>query len=351
MIEYANRTLIATVLFVDIVDYSKHAVSDQMQIKIRFNKIIGAALADVAANERILLDTGDGAALCFLGDPENGLFVANSLRDAARDADGAFGVVLRMGINLGPIKLIKDFNDQPNVIGDAINAAQRIMNFADPHQILVSRSYYELVSCLKPEYGQLFHYLGIKQDKHVREHEVYAIDFAGATPAEQSQTALSETQLTTDKPAVEFPRALLTQLENNLVIYMGPIAKMLVRKASRESPHLEQLCQRLAESIPVEAQQAAFLREAASLCGISQEPASNTSSSQALDASQIAAVEQHLASCIGPLASCIGPLAKVLVRRAQNGCGNLAELCGAMAQHIENERDREIFLAAFANGL
>ena len=344
MIEYANRTLIATVLFVDIVDYSKHAVSDQMQIKIRFNKIIGAALADVAANERILLDTGDGAALCFLGDPENGLFVANSLRDAARDADGAFGVALRMGINLGPIKLIKDFNDQPNVIGDAINAAQRIMNFADPHQILVSRSYYELVSCLKPEYGQLFHYLGIRQDKHVREHEVYAIDFAGAaTAAGPSQIALSEALLTTDNPAVEFPRALLTQLENNLLIYMGPIAKMLVRKASRESPHLEQLCQRLAESIPVEAQQAAFLREAASLCGISQAPATSTSSSQALDASQIAAVEQHLASCIGPLA-------KVLVRRAQNGCGNLAELCGAMAQHIENERDREIFLAAFGNG-
>jgi len=195
---------------------------------------------------------------------------------------------------------------------------------------------------LKPEYGRLFHYLGIRQDKHVRKHEVYAIDFAGSTvPAEPSNPA-EAANLDKTAAAMEFPRALLTQLENALVKYMGPIAKVLVRKLARESSGLEVLCRLLAENIPVAMQQAAFLREAQGLCGVSQDNGtpSSTGIATALDAEQIAAVQQHLANYVGPLA-------KVLVRHAQKNCANLAELCCAVAQHIENERDRRAFLATF----
>lgn len=52
------------------------------------------------------------------------------------------------------------------------------MSFAEPNQILVSRSYYEITSRLSKEITELFTYSGVKQDKHVREHEVYSI---GAT--------------------------------------------------------------------------------------------------------------------------------------------------------------------------
>lgn len=343
MIEHANRTLIATVVFIDIVGYSRYAVSEQMQLKTRFNEIIGDALAEVAQNERVLLDTGDGAALCFLGDPEHGLFVANAVRDATRHATDTPVLALRMGINLGPVKLIKDINGQPNVIGDAINAAQRIMSFADPQQILVSRSFYELVSCLKPEYGLLFHYLGIRQDKHVREHELYAIDFPGTTAVAPGQAASLSGQAGV---AAVFPDTLLAQLESALLKYMGPIAKVLVRKVARESSSLEVLCRLLAENIPVPAQQAAFLLEAGALCGIAPGNGvpSSTSAAAALDAEQLAAVQQHLANYIGPLA-------KVLVRRAQKNCANLAELCHALAQHIENEHDRRAFLAVFGQAV
>src|SRR5262245_32974759 len=87
---------------------------------------------------------------------------------------------VRIGINLGPVKLIKDLNGQANIVGDGINVAQRIMSFAAPNQILVSRSYFEVVSCLSEGYGKMFHYEGSRTDKHVREHEVYAVgDSAG----------------------------------------------------------------------------------------------------------------------------------------------------------------------------
>ena len=70
-----------------------------------------------------------------------------------------------------------DINGQPNIIGDGINVAQRVMSFAQLNQALISRSYFEVVSRLSEEYGQLFHYEGSPTAKHVREHEVYALGY------------------------------------------------------------------------------------------------------------------------------------------------------------------------------
>jgi hypothetical protein len=67
-----------------------------------------------------------------------------------------------------------------NIIGDGINVAQRVMSFARPGQLLVSRSFYEVVSCLSRDYANLFRHEGSRTDKHVRAHEVYAV--VGATP-------------------------------------------------------------------------------------------------------------------------------------------------------------------------
>ncbi len=172
-----NRTFICSVVFIDIVEYTRKAVTEQIQVKERLNALLAEALKDVAANDRIILDTGDGAAISFVGDPEDALFVCLSLRHAIAEAAPGDPAVLtmRIGINLGPVKLIRDLNGQPNIIGDGINVAQRIMGFAEPTQILVSRSYFEVVSCLSETYAKLFHYEGSRTDKHVREHEVYAL--------------------------------------------------------------------------------------------------------------------------------------------------------------------------------
>jgi hypothetical protein len=82
---------------------------------------------------------------------------------------------VRIGINLGPVRLVKDINGQINIIGDGINVAQRVMTFAQAGQLLVSRSFYEVVSCLSLDYASLFSYVGARTDKHVREHEVYSV--------------------------------------------------------------------------------------------------------------------------------------------------------------------------------
>ena len=199
MPERANRTFICSVLFLDIAEYSKKPVSEQIQLKDRFNALIAESIRDIAPNDRIILDTGDGVAVNFLGDPEDALFVAMSLRESfAPKAGDPPRLPARIGINLGPVRLVRDLNSQPNIIGNGINVAQRVMGFAKPGQILVSRSYYEMVSHISEGYTKLFNYEGSHTDKHVREHEVYGVGYTNSrgsgirTPAERARASTHE---------------------------------------------------------------------------------------------------------------------------------------------------------------
>ena len=141
-----TRTFICTVVFVDLVGYSERAVTQQGMLKRYLNEIIGRSLTHVGESDRMALDTGDGAALCFFGDPEDALFAAANLREAVATDPGPAGGQVRIGINLGPARIVRDLNGNRNIIGDGINVAQRVMGFAAPNQILVSRSLYEVLA-------------------------------------------------------------------------------------------------------------------------------------------------------------------------------------------------------------
>ena len=192
ILDQGNRTFIGSVVFVDIVGYSKTSVSEQLVLKDRFQSLLADSLKDITPDQRIILDTGDGAAMSFLGDPEDALFVSLHMRDFLQRTYASLGLPenaaqedidigpqgdlsVRIGINLGPVKLLRDINGHPNIVGDGINVAQRIMSFARPGQIVVSRSYFDVVSVISDEYAKLFKYEGSRTDKHVREHEIYVV--------------------------------------------------------------------------------------------------------------------------------------------------------------------------------
>src|SRR5258708_14703279 len=214
MPDYTNRTFICSVLFLDIVEYSARAVGEQVRLKELFNAVLMEAIMGVATDDRIILDAGDGAAVSFLGDPEDALFAGMSMRDAVVGEQelrgGAPRLEVRIGVNLGPVRLVKDINGQPNIIGDGINVAQRVMSFAEPGQILVSRSYYDVMARLSEDYGKLFHYEGAKTDKHVREHEVYAIS---SSPSNLRRTVpLPAPKQTLRLPSLRLPSLRLPKL-------------------------------------------------------------------------------------------------------------------------------------------
>ena len=185
----SRRTLIACVLFLDIVEYTKKSVADQFRVKEDFNSLVYDFIREVPEDDRIIIDTGDGAALGFLADPEVVLAIAIRLRDAL-DANGHMDhpdLHVRMGINLGPVKLVADMNGRENLIGDGVNDANRVMDFAKGGQILASRSFYDVVSRVSNESQRLFKYQGVHKDKHRREHEIYEVTGGGNEPPPEEQ--------------------------------------------------------------------------------------------------------------------------------------------------------------------
>ncbi|MCD6041879.1 MAG: hypothetical protein K0R40_1482 [Burkholderiales bacterium] len=172
MAEESGRTLVCSVLFVDIVEYSKTSVAEQFELKNQFNDMLTESLEVLQRRDRVIIDSGDGAAVVFLGDPEDALVVGLAMREHAKR------LPMRLGINLGPVKLMSDLNDQVNVVGDGINVAQRVMSFAAPGQLLVSGNYHDVVSRLSERYAYLFSPEGRREDKHVRSHNLYSVSHA-----------------------------------------------------------------------------------------------------------------------------------------------------------------------------
>jgi Adenylate and Guanylate cyclase catalytic domain/PEGA domain len=222
MEERGNKTIICSVLFLDIAEYSKKSVSGQISLKERFNAFLSIAIRDVPVNDRIILDTGDGAAISFLGDISDALHAALSMRSSLLNEGVRMEppLLVRIGVNLGPVRLVKDINGQPNIVGDGINVAQRVMGFADPGQILVSRSYYDAVSRLSQEYAGMFHYQGSRTDKHVREHEVYAIGYPGDFTS--TQRTLAKQSRHAGATGID---AVLFRLENYWDLFVNSMAR------------------------------------------------------------------------------------------------------------------------------
>lgn len=183
----ASRSIVGTIVLVEIIDFAKKPVSQQLLVKNRFIATLSDALKDIDPEQRLILDTSDGAALTFLGDIDDALLFAMRLRDYIRRAGGApspdaieatvplVNFDVRVALNRGPVKLMRDALGHPNIVGDGVNVAQRIVAFADIGQIIASRAYVSDVRAVSEPYAKLFSYGGSRTDKHVREHKIYTV--------------------------------------------------------------------------------------------------------------------------------------------------------------------------------
>ncbi|KAF0180902.1 MAG: putative adenylate/guanylate cyclase [Limisphaerales bacterium] len=144
----------ATIVFTDIVGFSKQNSADQQRLLNALNAEVRHALGGFlnppdGSPDLIALPTGDGMALVFLDKPrklwdgDTLLKLIIRLHQWAFSGKGGAGVLqLRVGVHTGVIEEIRDINDRPNVCGDCINYAQRIMDAASPAQTLFSEAAY-----------------------------------------------------------------------------------------------------------------------------------------------------------------------------------------------------------------
>jgi len=325
-----GRTWLCSVVFLDITGYTGRPVEQQIEIKQHFQDITAGAMRHIPETDRILIDTGDGAALCFFGDPEEALFAALGIRAAVVSGSETLNnpYQLRTGINLGPVKVVQSISGQRNPLGDGINNAQRVMSFAQPDQILVGRSFYDVVACLSREHAQIFLHLGERRDKHHKVHEVYEVRLQGDVPAGASVDMVSG-----------WNAAQLDNLSAQLAAHIGPMAKVLVQRAAPSAISLDDLYHKLSTSIQSETDRRAFLGQRAALHS-SMEP------KPAMPA-QPASPPRHNPDQLAQLTTCLaeylGPLARILVNKAAQSVDSEAALIARLAAELDNENDRQRF--------
>jgi class 3 adenylate cyclase len=178
-----RQTLMAAVVFADLVGFTKKSIPAQLAAKDALTALLQRLVSPYPKESRVVLDTGDGAAVGFLFSPEYALGLALRLRseiDAGSPDARLRSSDLRLGINLGPVKVVTGVDGRPNLVGEGINSAERIMSFAGPGDTTASRSFQEAVYYLDAAFQGLFEPLGTRADKHGREHEVFRLT---ASPA------------------------------------------------------------------------------------------------------------------------------------------------------------------------
>ncbi len=129
----------------DLVGYSKLPMEEQLALIQKLEKVVIETETVRKAKpdgQLILRSIGDGMALVFFGDPCTGLQCAKEITLAIRETSE---IKIRMGIHTGPAYRRNNINNERDVIGDAINTAQRVMDCADANHILVSRAYADVL--------------------------------------------------------------------------------------------------------------------------------------------------------------------------------------------------------------
>jgi serine/threonine protein kinase len=361
-VEAMRKNVLSTIMFMDLVSYSTYSMDQQVLIKALFNELIGKAIAGVKESSRIMLDTGDGAAICFLGDPEEALQSALLMRDLLVHKYGK-KLSIRVGLHLGPIRMVMDINNRVNVVGDGINVAQRVMDFSQPNVIMVSRAYYDVISQISNTGASMFNYLGPHTDKHQRIHEIYAVIDRSAQAAKggaPSDTAFEPTRAVASAELVT-PEAAL-EIETALARIIGPLAHVLVKKALPRATDAQSLRDALAVSIPDALARDGFLRAQSlsrplspsgttsgfSRTGVGRpsELRSEFRSEVRSDSMKVLAVNAEQQAVLErTLGLYLGPLAKTLVRREVARQLTFNTLLQALADHIDKPDERAKFLA------
>jgi hypothetical protein len=183
MIDTGSAPALASVLFIRIPEFPRRAVSEQAHLKSTLEALVGDCIAPIPADERVVLDAAEGAAIVFPDNPGAALEVAGRLQTAASDA------VFCVGINHGPVKVEAGTLGEPELVGDGLQAAVTVSEFATPDRFLASRSYREALKTFAPERAFQLAKAGDFTDSRIRTHELFATK-PGAVPSRRNRATI-----------------------------------------------------------------------------------------------------------------------------------------------------------------
>ena len=169
--------------FTDIVAGSnpKIPAKDQVRKIVVLNELISRTeiFKKRDPNSTVILPTGDGMAIGFSDSPEKPIHLAIELHKMLNRYNelrsGLEKLLIRIGIDMGPVYLVKDLNDKDNVWGPGIILTRRVMDLAGDMNIFASARIAEDTRKLSSYYKEIMHPIGDYHIKHGEELQIYSI--------------------------------------------------------------------------------------------------------------------------------------------------------------------------------
>ena len=147
----------------------------------------------------------------------------------------------------------------------------------------------------------------------------------------------------------EWDVSVLKAVEKELTRIVGPVARVMVKRAARRTRDLESLYQTLADEIANDRDRGKFLASRGRVSKSSTpsaESAPTTGSAARASAAASRVSSEIVEQATRQLAVFLGPIAKVIVKKAAAKAAGPRELYLSLAEHLGNEEEKRRFLGA-----
>lgn len=218
---YHSKSVVLSVLCLQPVGMALLSVAEKVTQQERFNTVLSTILIGVQYQDLIILPLESGVSISFLRDPECALMVANRLLELMQS-----GVAesMAIGINLGPMQLVENKNGTPNLFGEGISVAKKVMEAASNGEILVSRSFYESVAYLSEDHKAAFTAAGGYRNTEDRYCELFRFGIPGPKLLARLKSlyVTTEASLPSNFPTATVPPDTLQNVLNTIRTWFIP---------------------------------------------------------------------------------------------------------------------------------
>jgi hypothetical protein len=245
----------------DVTGFTGACAEQRQLARSTLGTMLDKALKGISDASRTRIDSAECVCVCFFDDPEDALQSALLLRGLLVQKYGK-ALSVRIGLHLGPVRLVLcagDFSSKVTALGDGINVARRIVDFAQPNQIVASQIYHDVVCGITDHDTRMFNHLGTHLDKHLRSHDLFAVLEPRSVAAKANAVDHAFDNMATFPDLVSLTVEMAAEIEHELALLIGPLATILVKKATPRAPSPRALRELLSATIADLPTRAAFV--------------------------------------------------------------------------------------------
>ena len=153
------------------------------------------------------------------------------------------------------------------------------------------------------------------------------------------------------QPPPGWQAEVLTQIEQHLARYLGPMAKVITKRGARSTTDVDTLYLLLAESLTTPQEKAAFLATRSKLAGTAPAASTTDPKPKPTDATGTQPLTpQDAERGARELAVYVGPIARIFAKKAAAAAPTRDRFYALLAEHLSTDQEKQRFLRTMSVG-